>query len=165
MRDAIGGVVNIQLILVFIAVVSGYLAFSVSYTKAVHVKDFIIDKIEQYGEAPTENETVRTEVEKYMNNIGYHGVANANVDASKYCDEFSTDKEGFKPLAGDTTDYVICKMEGGSIGGNNVGEEPTKRNYYGVVTYITIDIPIVKNIMTSFQFFKISGKTRLIEEH
>lgn len=46
MRDAIGGVVNIQIILVFIVIVSGYLAFSVNYTKAFRVKNKIITTLE-----------------------------------------------------------------------------------------------------------------------
>ena len=48
MRDAIGGVVNVAFIAVFLVIVSGYLAFSVSYNKAFKVKNKIISILEQY---------------------------------------------------------------------------------------------------------------------
>ena len=34
MRDALGGVVNLAMIVVFLVLVCGYLAFNVNYTKA-----------------------------------------------------------------------------------------------------------------------------------
>ena len=46
MRDAIGGVVNITIIVTFLVIVSGYLAFNVNYTKAFRVKNKIITTIE-----------------------------------------------------------------------------------------------------------------------
>ena len=42
MRDALGGIVNITIIVVFLVIVSGYLAFNVNYTKAFRVKNKII---------------------------------------------------------------------------------------------------------------------------
>ena len=42
MRDAFGGIVNIAIIVVFMTIVSGYLAFNVSYTKAFKVKNYFI---------------------------------------------------------------------------------------------------------------------------
>ena len=48
MRDAFGGLMNMVIIVVFLVLVSGYLAFNVNYTKAFRVKNKIITKIEQY---------------------------------------------------------------------------------------------------------------------
>ena len=42
MRDAIGGSVNLVIIVVFMLLVSGYLAFNINYTKAFKVKNKII---------------------------------------------------------------------------------------------------------------------------
>ena len=42
MRDALGGSVTIVIIVVFIVIVLGYLAFNVNYTKAFRMKDKII---------------------------------------------------------------------------------------------------------------------------
>ena len=48
MRDAFGGLVNIVIIVVFLVLVSGLLAFNVNYTKAYRVKNKIITTLEQY---------------------------------------------------------------------------------------------------------------------
>ena len=48
MRDAFGGLMNMVIIIVFLVLVSGYLAFNVNYTKAFRVKNKIITTIEQY---------------------------------------------------------------------------------------------------------------------
>ena len=42
MRDAFGGIANMVVIIVFLVIVSGYLAFNVNYTKAFRVKNKII---------------------------------------------------------------------------------------------------------------------------
>ena len=44
MRDAFGGLLNMVIIVVFLVLVSGYLAFNVNYTKAFRVKNKIITK-------------------------------------------------------------------------------------------------------------------------
>ena len=45
MRDALGGVVNLAMIVVFLVLVCGYLAFNVNYTKAFRVKNYIITSL------------------------------------------------------------------------------------------------------------------------
>ena len=47
MRDAFSGIINIGMIVVFLVIVSGYLAYNVTYTKAFRVKNKIIDYIEK----------------------------------------------------------------------------------------------------------------------
>ena len=51
MRDAIGGAVNIVIIVVFIVIVLAYLAFNVNYTKASRMKNKIIATYEDYDAA------------------------------------------------------------------------------------------------------------------
>ena len=48
MRDAFGGVANLAIIIVFLTLVSGYLALNVNYTKAFRVKNKIISTFEQF---------------------------------------------------------------------------------------------------------------------
>ena len=48
MRDAIGGLFSLQIILAFILLVNGYLAYSVNYTRAFRVKNGIVNILEQY---------------------------------------------------------------------------------------------------------------------
>ena len=72
MRDAFGGIVNISMIVVFLVVVSGYLAFNVTYTKAFRMKNKIITTLEQYeGCQGTNEQTWVGILEDYANSIGY----------------------------------------------------------------------------------------------
>ena len=48
MRDAFGSLISIQVILAFVLLINGYLAYSVNYTRAFRVKNGIINIIEQY---------------------------------------------------------------------------------------------------------------------
>ena len=41
MKDALGGIINIWFIAVFIVIISGYLAFSIQYNKAFRMKNEI----------------------------------------------------------------------------------------------------------------------------
>ena len=55
MRDAIGQVFALQVILGFVLLINGYMAYSVNYTRAFRVKNQIINIIEQY-EGPENDE-------------------------------------------------------------------------------------------------------------
>ena len=75
MRDAFGGLTSIVIIVVFLVIVSGYLAFNVTYTKAFKVKNKVISVLEQYegicnlnDEAPN---TCGGEIKSYMDSVGY----------------------------------------------------------------------------------------------
>ena len=43
-------------------------------------------------------------------------------------------------------------------------QDKANRYYYVVVTYISIDIPVINQIMSNLRYFEISGKTKLIED-
>ena len=43
MRDALGGLFSLQIILAFVLLINGYLAYSVNYTRAFRVKNGIIN--------------------------------------------------------------------------------------------------------------------------
>lgn len=47
MRDAFGGLMNMVIIIVFLVLVSGYLAFNVNYTKAC--SDYFIFYTKSFG--------------------------------------------------------------------------------------------------------------------
>ncbi len=145
MRDAIGGVVNLVIIVVFLLIVSGYLAFNVNYTKAFRVKNKIITTFEQYSgncNGQVGNNACQNIIVQYMQRLGYdqnNGIEKSPPPNSKcqngYCYE-----------------EVIVK--------NN---EITKV-YYRITTQITIDIPIIKNIMSQNNVFRITGDTKTFEK-
>lgn len=145
MRDAVGGVVNLVIIVVFLVIVSGYLAFNVNYTKAFRVKNKIISTIEEY-EGNIDNRALKDQISNYMRDIGYS--------------------------AGDTMNCEIHEMETGPGGGwcykkvlsnSNGGEdEGNTRVYYKVLTQIQIDMPIIRNVLPNLKLFTITGDTKAI---
>ena len=142
MRDAFGGIVNIAIIVVFLVLVSGYLAFNVNYTKAFRVKNKIISTLEQYeGVCPEESACDRI-ITNYMKEIGYNA-------------------EGFRLSGYDCRmekGYCIRRVEASTDTG---GIDGSNKFYYEVVTKINIEIPIINRI--GLRFFQVSGSTKLID--
>ncbi len=162
MRDALGGIVNIQMILIFIAVVSGYLAFSVNYTKAFRVKDYIINKLEEY-ETHTHN-NANQEMSAYADKVGYSGPTGGV--ATNVCDyqDGSAGKVSGKNVAQDPQNrFAICMYEGAPTSKKDKEGNCYKRVYYRVVTFINIDIPVINKIMAGMSFFRIEGESNLIQ--
>ncbi len=85
MRDAFGGIVNIVIIVVFLVIVSGYMAYTVNYTKAFRVKNKIISTFEQYedacatGGSPSSNSCNKV-IADYMKQVGYSQVSQTMPD-------------------------------------------------------------------------------------
>lgn len=151
MRDAFGGIVNLAIIVVFLVIVSGYLAFNVTYTKAFRVKNKIIDEIERYHQCNPmniNNDACAKHVDEYSRQIGYSAkTPDINVAGTeKYCTANDSPRG-----------YCVIKHSG----------EQTldqKRNcYYEVVTVTSIDIPIINNIMPNLRLFQIRGDTESFE--
>lgn len=146
MRDAFGGLMNMVIIVVFLVLVSGYLAFNVNYTKAFRVKNKIITTIEQYEGAcepgPMDNGNACNQVIKeYMSSIGYNA-SNIRIDGYQCQDQ-----------AG----YCIKKMETET---DTTNIDLKKKVYYQVTTAVVIDIPIINKIMPNLKMFQVSGTTK-----
>ncbi|MBQ8132083.1 MAG: hypothetical protein IJ193_06305 [Bacilli bacterium] len=146
MRDAVGGVVNLVIIVVFMVIVSGYLAFNVNYTKAFRVKNKIISTIEEY-EGNVTNRSVEEQITKYMRDIGYNTGQNMNCSG-----------RGMKDGPGGGWCYLQVRTNySGGVNEDNI------KVYYKVVTQIQIDMPIIRNVMPYLRFFTISGDTKAIK--
>ncbi len=147
MRDAIGGVVNIFLISLFMVVISGYMAFNVSYVKAFKVKNKIINLVEQYeGNCPI-NSKCSQKIEEYMTKIGY----NTRVEVKDFCPDR---KECCRKDRG----YCITSVD--VTPPNSTGD---KKAYYKVLTQVNIDIPIINNVMPHMKVFQVTGDTKVIK--
>lgn len=145
MKDSIGGVFNIMFVAVFITVISGYLAFSVSYNKAFKVKNKIISVLEQYQHYNSESQD---KIDKYIAELGYNTttdtsrVSNPNKDKCWKC------QNGYC-IAWTYTD------EAGSSSGKPKG-------YYSVVTFVEVDIPVFNYFLPYLSFFQTTGDTMTI---
>lgn len=146
MRDAFGGIVNITMIVVFLVIVSGYLAFNVTYTKAFRMKNKIITTLEQY-QGVCEDECMGI-IERYATRIGY----NLGIDRDATPDVvFGGDA---KELYTNTRGYSWARYD--------VGTTDNPKSYFKVATKIVIEIPIIENIMENMDAFTLTGNTKLI---
>ena len=142
MREALGSVWTIQIILIFMILINAYLAFSVNYTKAFRIKNNIISIIET-NEGFTEG--ARLQIEELMLDSGY-SVSYQNM-VSSGC------KEGnYKAIQNNAGGFCIKLNRAGDRSG-----------YYSIKTYISIDIPILGSFFGSFpNTFAIKGETKTI---
>ena len=139
MRDAVGGVVNLVIIVVFLVIVSGYLAFNVNYTKAFRVKNKIISTIEEYegingksldkiNRLMTNTHTVRGSCPSDSGGI----IGSTITDASK-----------------SPGPYDVCVTR--SVHSTNGVE----KYYYSTTIFFSFSLPVLGNLYS----FKIPGET------
>ena len=146
MRDAIGGAVNIVIIVVFIVIVLAYLAFNVNYTKASRMKNKIIATYEDYNGVC--NNKCNAVINNYAKEIGY------SIGGGNSCPAgFKKDLDYYNYC------YRLVTVQKHNDGDKVISDLGT-RYYYDIATRINIEIPIIQNIF-DFQLFWVSGNTKI----
>ena len=153
MRDAI--VFTLQIILVFVLLINGYMAYSVNYTRAFRVKNEIINIIEQ-KEGFSEGGTAATEISALVKRAGYglstvqqQAVRNNNNVNGWYCNG----SEGYCVKCTDNTGNNKLNSDDASYRGV----------YYSVKTYVNMDIPILNRIFTGLpDMLSVNGDTKTV---
>lgn len=148
MRESIGGSWIFGMVALFIALFSGFIAYSVSYTKAFKVKNEIINLIEKYeGYTSSTSANVSELSEAEL-------LKDKSVEAQSYAVIM---KVGYNPVD------VECKADAGKnmTGGYCVkkvctGEGSKGKIYYKITTYIKVRLPVL-NIMLKVP---ITGETK-----
>lgn len=150
MRDAIGGALTLEIIVVFMIIINCYLAFSVNYTKAFRVKNeirSIVEKnegltcsaMEQINELMLKTKyTMNPKFESWCRSNGYEV---ATTPAGSFC--YQNHKLDVYGSSSDTTLYSGA--------------------YYTIVTFVNVDIPLINNLLPyTANIFLISGETSQI---
>lgn len=153
MRESIGATWILGIVLTFIALFSGYLAFSVNYSKAFRVKDGIVDRIEKHSGF---NQEAIEDINDLMKEINYSSEGN--------CSTFFTDSElpyigvtdnvRSNPItdgAYDNSEYNYCVQRIDSFNSNGT----LSASYYKVYVFFSLSLPILNSSST----FNISGET------
>ena len=161
MREAIGGAMTIQIIVIFMLLINAYLAFSVSYTRAFKMKNQVINIIENNEGYPT-NEAVTgcttdnpegtiCQIVSYINQIGYNG------------DDYPVRDNGC-PSTAKGKQFGICIIpHKKDVTGNSTAAQTYSGIYYTVYTYININIPVINNLFKGIpNIFRIQGETNTI---
>ena len=151
MSDSVGGVVTMGWILIFIAVVAGYMAFNVNYTKAFRMKNKIIDCVNKYGDCCFSK--YKSEYSNYADEIGYNPrgtfICPSSYGHANYDNENGFCYYEFKRVNNSSDPDVIDDGE---------------YHYYKIVTKVDIDIPIVQN-MFELRFLTVYGDTKTFKKN
>ena len=156
MSDSLGGTVVIVIIVVFITLVSGYMAFNINYTKAFKMKNKIIDTYEKYNGACNTATDCNKEIENYAKEIGYNterfncskGTAHGTI--GKYCVYEVT-------VASEYSD----SDKNAIFNGNDFCDD--YRKYYEITTKPeTPKIPIFYYFFRNTGYFSVSGNTKIL---
>lgn len=149
MREAIGNTFIVNLLLVFIGVMSALLIGSISYSKAFKVKNRIIYTIEKYGDWDVKTSSgtnvVQAEIEASLKDIGYPLVLANPLRGGCPNKTGATLVYGGQSDGSDET-YHYCVYE----------YQNERGKYYGVTTFMHFDIPLIG----SYLEFPVSGKTK-----
>lgn len=126
MKEAIGNTFMVNFIIVFTIIFIVLFVGSLSYTKALRIKNRITDIIEE-NNGYTKN--AASEIETYLQDVGYR------ISKTNSADCKLKDGTGYTVAFPNSTtsnyDYCIFEFS------NNKG------NYYGVKTYMYLDLPII----------------------
>ncbi len=158
MRDAFGGLINIAIIIVFLVIVSGYMAYNVSYTKAFKVKNKVISTIEEFEgkcDFSKDGDKCVKIIDTFMRQIGYNPVSKT---------ELNNNKHNFDIPNGCKTSNVYCQTGYCTMKCQYNTSIANKYYYYRVVTYVTLDIPIINKVMSGMTVFQVTGDTMRIRK-
>ena len=152
MKDALGGVLTIQMIVIFMIIVNCFLAFSVNYTKAFRAKNEIRSIIENH-EGLTCN--ALSQIDEFLSKNNY-----------SIADGFASWCEGanYSVARNSNNTPLFCyKIEKVDITGSSNSNKTYKGAYYTVATFVNIDIPLFNRIFSSVgNVFQVKGETALI---
>lgn len=141
MRDAMGGTVALVIIVIFIVIALGYMAFNVNYTKAFRMKNKIISVYEDYDGKCLGD--CRSAIKNYAKTIGYSTGNNMSCPNGYY-----------------NSDNIYCyKKVESSTSIDDTVDDTYKKSYYRIITKINVEIPIINNIL-DLKIFYITGDTK-----
>ncbi len=129
MKESIGSTASLNIIFAFIAIVFAFLAATLSYYKAFKVNNIITNSIEKYEGL---NNLSISEINGKLTSIGYQ--------------RYSTNCAETRSFNGKT----FKRIDNNNISGVCIylyNDSTTKYYEYGIVTYMTINLPIISDLV------------------
>lgn len=152
MSDAIGGVVNMVLVMFFLVFIALYMSFSINYQKAFNVKNKIISIYEESGGICDAECT--SKIKAYEDELGYGKVQMINMPGYKCLSKYEYCVKGIQ--TGQT--MTTTKAKDSKI----LKQTASKSCYFRIVTQVEIAIPLINNLM-ELSFFQVTGQTKSID--
>lgn len=178
MREAIGATWIFGIVIVFIVLFTGYLAFSVNYAKAFTIKDKIVDIIEKYNGPGKKNSSsftgpVLNEINAEMKSIRYSSKGSCyKVGLAIYEDDVNTLQRRSRSIMGVTNataevyansaisfkdsknyNYCVIRQQQQTHDEKTIGFS----NYF-IATFFSMNIEIINLHMNFF----VTGQTKNI---
>ena len=160
MRESIGATWILGIVIMFITVFSGYLAFSINYSTAFSVKDGIVERIEKNN--GFNNDTIK-DINEFLNTIGY----NSKGKCTRLAQDGNLDNT-VGLLYGETSatqaqsdvsyNYCVRKIYNAQTTISDGPAGTMTSAYYRVVVFFSLSIPIINELTN----FSVDGETRYI---
>ena len=169
MRDALGGTVNLVIIVFFIVFGLGYLAFNINYTKAFRLKDKVVATYNKFNgkcdygcvEGHDCSSICLLQIKTYAQEIGY---SRSDLDCSIY----NVGGKVFQNSGTISPDYKnyfcyrVIKVSEKKENDKSYYEEGTCRFYVEVITSIYTELPVINQVLdVANQKFTIRGNTKI----
>ena len=150
MRDAVGGSLLLNLVVIFTSVIILFFAGTLAYSKAYRVKNKIIEIIESHdGQIKDSNNNnldvnVLSEITTELSKVGYlisaapNNEKCANDSSRGFCENLNTSE----------LNYCICEQSSKTNEGTS----------YEVITYVHFSFPIIGDLLT----FPVRGETKAL---
>lgn len=126
MKESLGSTFTLNVIIIFITILFAVLAATLTYYKAFKVNTKIINSIEKFEGY---NDLARNEIDNSLTTIGYAFKDNHKCPSEKNGGTLETEDKKFR--------YCVYYF----------GEEDSSYYSYGVITYVTLDIPMVDTFL------------------
>ena len=154
MNEGIGSTTILTIIVVFIAIVAGYMAYNVNYTKAFRMKNKIIALYEENnGICGT---VCQNEIVSYAKEIGYNPAGALN------CNDTDIKPIGITSSSGSNKKGLYCEYKISvqkSKSSDHVFVDSSDEYYYRILTRINIQIPIIQNLL-NLRVLNVTGDTK-----
>jgi hypothetical protein len=161
MREAIGATWITGVVLVFIALFSGYLALSINYSKAFKVKDGIVDRLEKHS-GP--NKESIEDIAEMLEAVGYNSKGSCDrlfndIEDTKRSSKFvgvNKNHVSKNPTNG-RYNYCVLRINSNMTNGAIVDDKKGQLSaaYYRVIVFFSLSLPIIEN----FSNFNVTGET------
>lgn len=155
MKDAVGGSLLLNIVVIFTSIVILFFAGIMAYSKAYKIKNRIIEVVEKY-ETYDDSTYVKTDVDG--NKFTVQQLLEEDLRKSGYIvatQQQVSNKCGVGNL--NTSEYLYCVYLKSCDETNGTGNCVGQR-HYEVVTYIHFDFPVIGNMLT----FKVKGETKML---
>jgi len=147
MKEAYGGILNIFFIAVFLVIVSGILAFIVTYTKAFKMKNIVISTVEQYegSGCTSDSSSCFARIEERAKNIKF------SPSDTLTCPSTITNNYNYTKVGGL---YCIGEPVAKNVDGTS--------KHYNIIVKINFYFPFLSKFL-GFIVFQVSGDTESID--